>query len=282
MAKFDPIIQVVDDGLVIPEIGSWGLLKYNLVGAYCNIFASSMKNKWDRLVYIDLFAGAGYAKIKNDNKIIQTSSLIAMNIPYPFTDYIVSEFDEDKLDALKARIEKHHPHKRVSYYLGDTNKNIVNIAEEVRKISEYHKTLCFCFVDPFSLNLHFNTIKTLSKFNIDFLILLAIHMDFNRNVTAYFNENNTKVELFTDNKSWRTDLEKSPDKQNIVNFLSVQYDKNMVSLGYQSPVDKQKIASFQQNIPKYHLAFYSRHPLGNDFFQKIKHYAQNLQLNLPF
>lgn len=280
MAKFTPIVQVVNDGLIIPEIGEWGLLKYNLVGAYCNIFTSAMRNKWERLVYIDLFAGAGYAKIKNDNRIVQTSSLIAMNIPYSFTDYIVSEYEEAKIEALKARIEKQHPGKRVSYYQGDTNKNIGLIAEEIRQISEQYKTLCFCFVDPYSLNLHFNTIKTVANFNIDFLILLAIHMDFNRNVPAYFNDSNKKVELFTDNKNWRNDLEKSPDKQNIINFLSSQYDKNMLNLGYQPPVDKQKIASGQQNIPKYHLAFYSRHQLGNSFFDKIRHYGQNLQLNL--
>src|SRR5689334_74862 len=100
MSKFDPLIYVNDDGHVIPEIGIWGLKKYKLLGMYCDIFTTGMKNKWEQLVYIDLFAGAGYAKTKEDSKILMTSSLIAASIPSKFTKYVIGEYDEENMYAL--------------------------------------------------------------------------------------------------------------------------------------------------------------------------------------
>ena len=93
MAKknFNPIIPVDDDGLYIPEVGNWSDEKYKLVGGYCEIFTSGMKNLWDSLVYIDLFAGAGYARIKGTNKIRMSSALIALSVNHKFSKYIFCE-----------------------------------------------------------------------------------------------------------------------------------------------------------------------------------------------
>src|SRR5688572_18401858 len=104
--RFDPIVHVKDDGLITPEIGIWSIQKYKLMGMYCDIFTTGMKNNWKQLVYIDLFAGAGYAKIKNENTILKTSSLIAGAVPYKFTKYIIAEKDSEKLSALQKRMER--------------------------------------------------------------------------------------------------------------------------------------------------------------------------------
>ncbi|AUD04601.1 three-Cys-motif partner protein TcmP [Spirosoma pollinicola] len=239
-----------------------------------------MKGKWERLVYIDLFSGSGYASIRGIDRIVQTSPLIALNTPNPFTDFFFSEFESPKMESLKARVNDCYPNRDITYYEGDTNENVLKICEDLEHIHSKYKTLCFCFVDPFSLNLHFDTIKKLSVFNIDFLILLAIHMDYNRNLSLYLSEENEKVSHFLGNTNWREDLKKSPDKQNIVSFLATQYDKKMLNLGYLTPVDKQQIKTGLTNIPLYHLAFYSRHKLGNDFFLKVRHHGESMQLNL--
>ncbi|MGD9950423.1 MAG: hypothetical protein AB7U29_18380 [Desulfobulbus sp.] len=76
--------KFADDGLYIPEIGSWGIHKYKLVQGYSQLFATSMKLKWDYRVYIDLFSGAGCARIKNTSRVVWTSSLLAINITDKF------------------------------------------------------------------------------------------------------------------------------------------------------------------------------------------------------
>jgi three-Cys-motif partner protein len=103
--KFNPIQYVENDKLIIPEVGNWSEKKYKLVGHYCNIFSSSMKNKWN-LVYIDLFSGAGFSKIRETGNILKSSALIALSVPKPFDYYIFNELDSEKYNALCNRVEK--------------------------------------------------------------------------------------------------------------------------------------------------------------------------------
>ncbi len=73
-----------DDGLHTPEVGSWSDVKYRLISNYAEMFSTSMRKKWDKRVYIDLFAGAGRAAIKDTGEIVETSSLLAMGVTHPF------------------------------------------------------------------------------------------------------------------------------------------------------------------------------------------------------
>jgi len=43
--KYNPIQEVEDDGLTIPEVGEWGKEKYNLLGYYAELFTKSMRDK---------------------------------------------------------------------------------------------------------------------------------------------------------------------------------------------------------------------------------------------
>jgi three-Cys-motif partner protein len=270
MAKFNPIKSVQEDGLFIPDIGNWGEKKYNLVGHYCNLFTSAMRYKWN-LVYIDLFAGAGYAKIKETKTIVKTSSLIAMNIPYPFDYYILCEYDEERFNALKARAEKEKKERNleVEYVLGDSNTNIDKIIAKIPKFNNGKGVLTFCFVDPFSLNLHFDTIVKLGQNKVDLLILMALEMDARRNLVYYFKEENDKIEKFLADKKWREKLTGESNLNTFIKFLSDQYDMKMLEIGYQKPPDKERI-KMDNGTGLYYLAFYSKHPLGNDFFEKIR------------
>ena len=88
----------------LPEIGPWGEEKYRLVRNYAQIFATSMKKKWQCRVYIDLFAGAGRARIKESRKIVDGSPLISLGIEDRFDRYIFCENDSTNLDALTKRV----------------------------------------------------------------------------------------------------------------------------------------------------------------------------------
>ena len=77
-----------DDGLILPEVGPWAADKHRKVGYYASLFASSMKDKWDCRVFMDLFAGAGKARIKDSEEIVPGSPLVALNVDVPFDRYI--------------------------------------------------------------------------------------------------------------------------------------------------------------------------------------------------
>ncbi len=199
--EFHPIIYVMDDTFCIDDVGGWAKEKYNLVGQYCHVFTKSMRDKWDNLVYIDLFAGSGYARIRESKRIVKNSALISLSIPFPFTKYILCEKDELRYNALKQRIKRDHSAIDVSILNGDCNLIVDDIIELIPIPKKGNTVLCFCFVDPFSLNLNFSTIKKLSRYKIDFLILLALGMDARRNYKHYLKLDNNNVELFLDNKN---------------------------------------------------------------------------------
>jgi three-Cys-motif partner protein len=277
--KFEPIIPVDDDGLFIPEVGIWGDDKYKLLGGYSEIFTSGMKNLWDNLVYIDLFAGAGYARIKGTNKIRMSSALIAMSVNHKFNKYILCEEDEKCFAALKDRVDRHFPDANVEFIPGDSNLNIEKIINAIPKHSKDEKVLRFCFVDPFSLNLKFTTIAKLSKVGkIDFLILLALHMDANRNLFNYISDNSDKVDSFIDDSSWREPFRTGRlAVKDFIRYLAEKYDLNMKKLDYKEPVKKHLVKIDDINVPLYYLAFYSKHERGNDFYQKVEKYLSNQQ-----
>jgi len=114
---------------------------------------------------------------------------------------------------------------------------------------------------------------------MDFLILLALHMDANRNYKTYLESENDKIDLFIDNSEWRN--EKIESNESVVRFLARHYKMNMEKLGYKVTDTFQQIRSDKRNLPLYYLAFFSKHNLGNKFWREVQKYA-NPQTSLNF
>ena len=64
---------VEDDGLFCQEVGPWAETKHNLVSYYGRLFSTGMKDKWDSRIYIELYAGAGYSRIRETLRIVAGS-----------------------------------------------------------------------------------------------------------------------------------------------------------------------------------------------------------------
>jgi len=271
MRRFNPLIEVEDDSLETPEVGSWSTKKWSLMGSYCDIFTKGMRRKWDQLVYIDLFAGAGCARIKDTNRMYFSSPLIALSVPIKFDKYIFCEKDPELMSALKTRVNQLFPNQNVSYVLGDANEKIEDIRNQMPAYSKGNTRLPFCFVDPFSLELQFKTIQTLGQDLMDFLILMALYMDANRNLSNYLNENNDKIAQFSGDNDWRKEFMSYENKQrDFIKYLADKYDQNMRELGYIKPANKHLVRIASRNLPLYYLAFYTKHNRGNDFYKKVK------------
>lgn len=283
MARFNPIMEVQEDGLFLPKaVGPWAEKKYNLMGGYAAIFNKAIKNKFTNRVYVDLFAGAGYAPIKGRNKIVKSSALISLSLPDPFTHYIFCEMDPERICALEERVKREHSTSFSSCYFleGDSNQKVGEVASIINSLQG--STITFTFIDPFSLNLHFSTVEKLSRVGkVDFLILLALLMDANRNFINYSEEDNKKVDLFIGKSNWREPFIKMDVSRNeFINYLAKVYDENMSQLGYKVKSEglKPRVDADEYNLALYYLAFYSKHELGNWFFKEIQRYHIPQQL----
>lgn len=267
--KFNPIQYVEEDGLPVMEVGPWAQKKYKLVGKYCDIFTGGMKGKWN-LIYMDLFCGPGFAKNKETGQVMRNSALLAMSVSKQFDHYILNDFGSESIAAMEARVRRLHPEVSAQYSCKDANNCVDELLAARPKFNNGKGTLTFCFLDPFSLNLHFETIRALAREKVDILVLHALQMDARRNLDRYWKEESDRVAKFTGNPSWRSKFtEGKYAVHNFCKFLADEIDVNMQSLGYRTDAKKEPIALGTGRII-YYLAFYSKHERGSEFFGKIQ------------
>ncbi|MCO6481379.1 MAG: three-Cys-motif partner protein TcmP [Flavobacteriales bacterium] len=276
--KFNPIQFEENDGLPLMDVGIWAQKKYKLVGKYCDIFTSSMKGKWN-LIYMDLFCGPGFVKIRDTGQIMRNAGLISMSVPKAFDHYILNDYSPRNMEAMEARVQRLHPSVSVQYSCKDANTCIEEILTSRPRFSNNRGTLTFCFLDPFSLNLDFETMKVLAREKVDILVLHALKMDGQRNREIYMQENHERLARFTGNPNWREKfLAGNYPMHRFCKFLADEFDVNMKKLGYLTEAMKEPISISTGHII-YYLAFYSKHPLGTQFFGKVQR-GSNDQLQM--
>ena len=91
-----------------------------------------------------------------------------MSVPTPFTKYILCEQDDERFEALSARVKRDFSHLNCELIHGDSNTNVSKVIKAIPSFSKGNTLLPFCFVDPYSLNLNFSTIKALGQTLMDF------------------------------------------------------------------------------------------------------------------
>ena len=137
-------LTVENDGLPCPDVGSWAETKYRLLALYDELFSTGMKDKWDQRVYIDLYAGGGYARVKSTTKILKGSPILALTVPHPFNKYIFCEESDELLEALKTRVARHSPQAQAVYIQGNCDAKIEQVCKEIPKFSSSNKVLSLC------------------------------------------------------------------------------------------------------------------------------------------
>lgn len=276
MAGNDDVVQVSDDGLVCPEVGSWAEEKHRLVSLYAKLFSSGMKDKWNRRIYVDLYAGAGYNRIRGTSKIIRGSPIRALTLEHAFDKYVFCEQDTENLEALKIRVKQTVGSANVAFIPGDCNKCTGEILAEIPTGSRDNTVLSLCFADPFDIGLKFETIRVLASRYTDFLVLLALYMDANRNYERYVSDDAVKIDEFLGSPTWRerwTDAQKKA--VGFPQFLATEFSASMESLGYlPTPLHKMKrVRSDEKNLPLYYIALFSRHERAHKFWDEVLKYG---------
>ncbi len=265
-------IEAFDDRLFIPEVGAWAENKYEILRYYNHMFATGMKNRFQNRVYIDLFSSGGIAKIRDSNRFVLTSSLIALNLPDPYDQYIYCDIDEKCISALSRRVEKYFPGTKANYIKGNCNEKVNEILSLLPKPSNLNTVLTFCVVDPYNLGINFETMKTLSSYRMDFLVLLS-WMDASRNEFRYIDYDNKRVDNFLGDNKWRIKwgaLKKR--KYDFCKFLAEEFVQRMMNLGYPDTALKTlfPVRSTDKKLFLYHLAFFSKSKKGYDFWNKAR------------
>lgn len=279
--RTDALGPARSDDLPVPQVKEYARSKYALLYDYASIFSTSMKDSWDHRVYIDLFAGAGKARIEGTRSVLLSSPLLALSVPHRFTRYVFCEKTPERLDALKRRVAALDGEADCRFLGGDVNEQAERILSELPKYSRDSRVLSFCFVDPYRMaDLRFETIEAMSTLWVDFLILIPTGMEFNRWCGQHFWSNSGVVADFTGVPGWRgrwKTAERVGTKP--VPFLLDLYWEQMQGLGYKycGRDDVFGVTEPAKNRRLYHLAFFSRNRLGSELFRKAKRHASAQQ-----
>ena len=265
-----------DDGLYCGnDVGSWTEDKHSLVGLYDELFSTGMKNRWDLRVYIDLYSGPGLSKVRNSNRFLWGSPMLALNVKDPFDRYVFCESDDRSILALQKRVKTQFPHADVRFVHGECDTHVEEILSHVPRGSANNRVLSFCFADPYDLSIRFSTIRAISERFVDFLILFALHMDAKRNLATYLDPKNRKIDDFLGLPDWRLRWESQAEPRDLPRFLASMYAIQMQSLGY-LPLEfsrMKQVRSDIANLPLYHLALFSRHQLAFGYWDDVLKYS---------
>lgn len=260
---------VIDDGLYTPDIKRHSVEKIQLHNLYARIFATAMRKKWPQLAYVGLYSGSGRARLSGTNDIVETSAIAVLRQPDRFTDYIYVDHDQQCVEALNTRVRALNVSAHITVIRGDVNESVGLVRDALPVYSRSHGLLAFCFIDPFDLQLRFETIRALSDLKVDFLILLMLGVDGRRNFKQYLaDESSTRIGDLIDAPQWRSEYRAG---RNVIHFLLDRFDAAMQRVGYLSAADDvHRVTIAGMGVLQYVLAFYSKNEVGRDFWRKSR------------
>jgi three-Cys-motif partner protein len=255
------------DGLLSHPIKPHTREKLYTLGYYLAIFTKAMAKKFKHLAYVDLFAGPGRNTFPDD-KQIEGSPLIAARTEPKFTKLIFVEEDSESVAALQERVKRDFSDREIVIIPGNCNEVIREVRKEIPGLrGSGEGVLTVCFVDPFDLSIDFTTLRTLSDFYIDFIVLIADQMA-GRGATSLAKPGNTVVERFLDDSEWRMKWKKAAAKKvNFRDFLVERFTAGMAALGFEAGTPM-RVKVQGMGVRLYKLAFFSKNDRAIEFWEK--------------
>ena len=207
--------------------------------------------------------------------MVAGSPLLALEATPPFEFYVFCDVDHTRLATLKERVDIAFPDRDVAYILGDANSCVNQILAAIPRASRSRKVLGFCVLDPFGMSgLHFSTVRALSARFTDFLVLVPSGMDAARFWEKYECPDDTIVADFLGLPDWRTEwADPIARRDGLGHFVLERFAEQMATLAYGRGPTK-LVRAVDNRRPLYHLAFFSRHPLGLKLARKAVEYSQ--------
>ena len=251
------------DGQAILSIGPWAENKLHYLNYYASLFTSGMKKHWGETAFIDLFSGPGLCALRtNQVKVIKGSPLIALSQKTAFSRYVFVDSDESHIAALEKRMRELAPQSKKLLLRGDCND-----PEILDKIMQFipENALCLAFIDPFKCDIAFNTIQTLTTSRrVD--IILTFQIGGMQRGAGY-----SPVSLnrfFGDKGKWH-EIYTTTSKGRKIRALLDYYRQRLSTLDYLDQNYPSEVAIVNsKNRTIYYMVFASKHPLGQDFWQK--------------
>ncbi len=145
-------------------VGRWSEEKLELLEKYLKadlLIMNSQKRKWLKAFhYIDAFAGSGKPKARDEERYIAGSPLRALQCNPPFDCYWFIERSPWRVERLEE-LKRQFPNLHIEIRQGDCNE--ILLREIVPQITKASRQRGLVFLDPYGLQVKWQTIEALAK-----------------------------------------------------------------------------------------------------------------------
>ena len=154
--------------------GPWTQIKVNVLADYLKFYTRALKDQRFELLYIDGFAGSGERSVgisggglfgQDDEMTMEGSAKKALNTDPPFEKFIFIENTDHRYAALISLCDE-YPNRKIEVIKGDANKEVSRICNETvwrGPGSPGHGRRAVLFLDPFGMDVTWNTLKAVAK-----------------------------------------------------------------------------------------------------------------------
>lgn len=166
--------------------GQWTFDKIEIFIKYVKAYIEIMKvHPYWKLIYFDGFAGSGeIIHTENDELTLfegMAKRILQIDDPKSFDIYYFVDKNEDNTKKLNDYIEKDFAYKKQIIYIvnDDCNKKLIDLANFLQK-PENKNYKVLAFIDPYGMQVNWDSIKSLKGLPIDMWILVPTGIGVNR------------------------------------------------------------------------------------------------------
>ena len=219
-----------------------------------------MRQKWNRLVYIDLFAGPGVCRVRKTGEEVPGSPLLALQAKYRFTDCFFNDYNADFIEALKQRTAPYGG-SNLAFLNKDCNEAARAVAEAIPENS-----LCLTFVDSYNWQITFDSLAALTR-DRRMDLLITFHCGHMKRVA---HSPPPALHDFFGDSTWHDKYQQSirAGKRQGTRILLDCYTSRLREIGYRHIDDNVGVRN-EHRTRLYHLILATKHQRGRDFWDKV-------------
>lgn len=164
--------------------GNWTEKKIDILVDYTKAYLTIMnKHPYWKLIYFDGFAGSGLIKkeLGENIKVIYGAAKRVLEIDHPraFDIYYFVEKDNNTYYELIQNTKVEYPVKNIYPVQEDCNTKLYHMVDFLNsEEGKNHKVLAY--IDPFGMQLDWNSIKYLKETSVDLWVLVPTGLGVNR------------------------------------------------------------------------------------------------------
>lgn len=265
-----------DDGLPSVAAESWVKHKVDVISQYLSSFAGQLAGKVDDIIFVDLYAGNGMYSMGSRKELFPSSALTALTLDVPISRFVFCEYDADRLNTLKIRVNKYFRNRNVILLDGKPEDIVSRLELYVPPSKGNYRSAIICLCDAFSLEMPFNVIRQLSDKGFSFLIPFTFALNDRVNYEFYLVESRERLKKFLGTDSLER-LEKSVDS-NLAFYkrMVMIYQNNLLAMGFNGSTSAHKIDSGLMELPVYYMGLYSQNVSTRDIQETVEatHHVQ--------